>query len=289
MRGLARFIMGGRVNAIFIAGFFGSMSLYFLPLAIFSGATLGLVQLRKGESESIQVALIAGLLIVITLLISPSRPGFPFPVVFALWLTVSFAVWVLRVTMSQTLVLLSVGLICSLFIVAMHLAVGDVVAWWREWLIITQPPGGEVKIDKFGEDEWTRLTNGLMAMFVGFATMFTVLFARWMQSVLYNPGGFANEFIRLRLPRLLLSLLVLVLLAASAINQEVIAEFFMVAMMVYFFQGVAVMHGVSVAKRLHQGWVMAPYLGLFFFPIVIIPGLALLGAIDTFINFRNLE
>jgi len=50
-----------------------------------------------------------------------------------------------------------------------------------------------------------------------------------------------------------------------------------------------VMHGVSVAKRLHQGWVMAPYLGLFFFPIVIIPGLALLGAIDTFINFRNLE
>ena len=120
----------------------------------------------------------------------------------------------------------------------------------------------------------------------GVLCMLSVLMSRWWQSLLYHPGGFAKEFRDLRLPIMLLPVSIIVLLLASSISQIFLADLFMVTVMIYFFQGLAVMHGV-LAKHSASGWWLAPiYLGLILIPQYLLIGLALVGAVDTVIRFR---
>lgn len=287
MRRLARFILAGRVNAIFIAGFFGAMSLFLLPLSIFSGAAVALVALRKGLSEAFYVLAVSAVLILISLMLSPSKPGFPFPMVFALWVPVLVGVWFLRNTASQSFALASIGAVCALFVIGMYIAVGDVVAWWNEWILSAMPEVRDPSTVEFGPEDFIRLANGFVAMILGFGAMFTLLFARWMQGILFNPGGFATEFIALKLPRLVLIGILVVLTVSGFVNSQITTDLFMVVLMIYFFPGLAVLHAIIVRRRLNRNWLVAPYLGLIFLPQILIPGFAILGVADSIIDFRS--
>lgn len=282
----AGFILGNRYKAIFVAGFFGAMSLFLLPLSIFSGAAVALVALRKGLVKAFFVLAISALLVQISLMLSPAKPGFPFPVVFALWAPVLVGAWWLRYTESQSKALLAIGTVCALFVVAMYIAVGDVVAWWNEWILTAMPGVRDPSTGELGSDDTIRLANGFVAMLLGFGAMFTLLFARWMQATLFNPGGFVAEFVAIRLARMVL-VGILVVLIASSFNTQMMTDLFMVAIMVYFFTGIAVLHGIFVRRRLNRNWLVAPYLGLFFLPYILIPGLAILGVADSFFDFRS--
>lgn len=263
------------------------MSLFLLPLSIFSGAALALVALRKGFTQAFYVLAIAALLIVVSYLLAPAKPGFPFPVVFALWVPVMAGAWWLRNTQSQSTALLAIGTVCALFVAGMYIAVGDVVAWWNEWILTAMPEVRNATTGDGGLDDDIRLFNGLVAMGLGFSAMLTLLYARWMQGMLFNPGGFAAEFIAIKLPRTVLVLVLVVLIAARAYNQSMMKDLFMIAMMVYFMTGIAVLHGVFVQYRWNRNWLVAPYIGLMFLPYILIPGLAILGAADSLIDFRS--
>ncbi|MGH8558631.1 MAG: DUF2232 domain-containing protein [Methylococcales bacterium] len=283
----AKFILAGRYNAIFVTGFFGAMSLFLLPLSIFSGAAVALVVLRTGLVKAIFVLAVSALLIQISLILSPAKPGFPFPVVFALWAPVLAGAWWLRNTASQSKALMAIGTVCSLFVVGMYIAVGDVVAWWNEWILTAMPGVRDSSTGESGAEDTIRLANGFVAMLLGLGSMFTLLFARWMQATLFNPGGFAAEFIAIKLPRTILVGILVLLIVSSFFNQQMMTDLFMVAIMVYFFTGIAVLHGIVVRRRLNRNWLVAPYLGLIFLPYILIPGLAILGVADSFIDFRS--
>lgn len=289
MRGLAKFIMRGRKEAIFIAAFFGSMSILLLPLAIFSAAAIGLVQLRKGWSEVAYIGLVAGVLIVAASLFLPARAGFPFPLVFALWVVVFVGTAVLRASQSQVIALIAVGGFCALFVIAMHLIVGDVVTWWSDWfkVVITNVDGAT--FDSFEEEGVLRIFNGFVAMVAGLAGMMTVLLARWMQSFLYNPEGYKTEFVSLMLPKMMLPVVVAILFVAGMIKDELMADLFIVGVVVYFFQGLATLHGLGTKKRWNKSWFAVPYLALMFVPQILIPGFAAFGALDTTMDFRAIR
>jgi len=249
MRGLAKFIMRGRGHAIFITAFFGALSMILLPLAILSGASIGLVHLRNGWSEVAQVGLTAGILIVIAFMLMPAHAGIAFPLVFAIWVVVLAGTSALRVFQSQAAALIAVGAVCALFVLGMHLLVGDVVEWWNQWIkvVITNVEGAT--FDDIGDDDVLRILNGFVAMILGLASMMTVLLARWMQSFLFNPGGYKTEFTSLMLPKMMLPSVVFVLLAAGTIKNELMVDLFMVAVIVYFYQGLATLHGMGAKKN----------------------------------------
>lgn len=287
MRGFAKFILASRFNAIFITGFFGAMSLYFLPLSVFSGAALGLVALRKGLGQAFYILGVAAALILASWALIPTRPGFPFPVVYALWAPVLCAAFWLRTTVSQTKALLAIGAVCGAFVIGMYLSVGDVVAWWNEWILTAMPEVRDPGTAEFGAGENIRLANGYVAMLLGLASMFAIVFARWMQSMLFNPGGFATEFAAIRIPRSVLVGFLLMLMVSSSVNNQMMMDLFMVAMMMYFFHGLSVVHGIVLRRRFNRNWLVIPYIGLFFLPQILIPGLAILGVADTFVDFRS--
>lgn len=289
MRELARFIVRGRFQAIGIVSLFGacgSLSLVLFPFSLLSAAAVGLVALRKDWLEGLVVLLAAGVIILVVFAMGAAIPGIMFPLVFAVLIPVFACVLILRRTASQDLVLLTVGLFSAAFVIAMHMSVGDVVAWWEDWLT-----GGieEVKgttWEEFERPATLRLMNGMAAMLLGMSTMASVLLSRWWQALLYYPGGFSKEFRGLHLAKLVLPGTVAILLVANTIDRVLLADLFMVAMMMYFFQGLAVIHGITAQRNRSSWWIAPIYIGLFVLPQFLITGLALVGAIDSVVRLR---
>ncbi|MGX2040192.1 hypothetical protein ACWJKU_08665 [Methylocaldum sp. MU1018] len=286
MRDFAAFIMRSRLHAIAIVGLFGILSLKALPFALLSAAALGLAALRKGWPDGAMVAVGAAVAVGAGWYLMALRPGLNFPVVFALWLPLLIGAEALRRTESQGLALLVVGSTAALFVLGMHWMTGDVVAFWHAWLnrAVAAVPGATVQ--GFERDGTLRLMNGLIAMLYGIALMFSLLCARWLQSLVFNPGGFGPEFQRLRLPRLALPAAIGAIWAGGAVSPILVADLLMVAVMVYFFAGLAVVHGLVAIRRLFWIWSLPPYLALMFVPQYAFVGLALVGASDALIDFR---
>lgn len=287
MRALARFIMRGRIQAIGIAGLFGVISLFVIPMGYVSGAALALVALRKGDREALLVLAAAGVIVLLAETMTPARPGLNFPLVAAIWLPVMVCSAVLRRTRSQGMVLLAAGVFAILFVVGMHLITGDAVAWWKNWLEMALSGVEGARLKGFEQDDTLKLMNGLVAVVYCVSLMFTMLIARWWQAILYNPGGFREEFHALRLPRMVLPAVVVILVLAGAASKALLSDLFMVCIVMYFFQGLAIMHALVATQRFGWGGLIPVYAALVFVTQYVLMGLALLGALDNLVDFRK--
>lgn len=285
MRGLAAFVMQGRSRAILAAGLFGGISLILLPFALLSAAVAGLVALRKGDIEAVLIVLGAGTIVFVATSFIAARPGLEYPLAIVLLPPVWVCAKVLRRTQSQAMALLVAGGFAALFVLGMHLFTGDVVAWWEGWLkrAVSGVKGAAYR----GFEGALEYFNGLVAVVFGMCVMASILLARWWQAVLYNPGGFGAEFRALRLPKLLLPVAVASVLLASGFGRVLMRDMAAVAVMVYFFQGLAVMHGLAVKGGHGAAWLVPPYLGLLILPQYIVVGIAMAGALDSLVDFRG--
>jgi hypothetical protein len=293
MREFARFIMRGRLHAIAITGLFGALAIILPPLSLFSGAAIGLVTLRHGIKEGLTTAAGAALLMMVIFLATAGRADLSFFLLLGVWLPNVLCCWVLRTTQSQASALLFVGGLATLFVVAMHILAGDVIAWWQQWIeqAINQANIQGVTIEQIIQEGALALMNGLVAMLLGLNLMLTVLLARWWQGLLYNPGGFVKEFYTLRLPRSLTFFVVLlsagVLTGVFDSRGHILTDLFIIAVMMYSFQGLAAMHRMTATRGLSQLWLLPAYIGLFLLPPHFIVGLAMVGVTDSLINFRG--
>jgi hypothetical protein len=286
MRAFADFILRNPFNAILVAGLFGILALKIPPFCLPSAAALGLYALRRGWAAGALATLGAAAVVAVGWYLLGSRPGLDFPLVYALFPPLLVAAEVLRRTESQGHALLAVGLAVAAFVVAMHLATGNVVEFWHAWLqrAVAAVPGATVQ--GFEDNGTLRLLNGFLAVLYGLNLMLSLLFARWLQSLAFNPGGFGPEFRRLRLDKRVLFLAVAAVWLAGAGGQAMLADLLMAAMMMYFFVGLAVIHGVIAVRGIAVGWVLPLYVLLAYLPQYALSGLALLGALDAFVDFR---
>lgn len=293
MREFARFIMRGRLYAIAITGLFGALAVGLPPLSLFSGAAAGLVTLRHGMKEGLTVTAGAALVVALIFLVIAGRADLAFLLILGLWLPNVLGCWILRITQSQALTLVVVGGFAALFVVSMHIITGDVVAWWQQWIeqTIVQANIEGVTVEQIAQEGALALMNGLVAMFFGLNLMLTILLARWWQALLYNPGGFAKEFYSLRLPRILAYFMVfvsaLVLTGVIEDRSHIVTDLFIVAVMMYLFQGLAAMHAMAAFRNVSQWWLLPAYIGLLILPPHFIVGLAMVGIVDSLTNLRG--
>lgn len=267
-------------------GVFGLLALRLPPLAIVSAGLLAFVALREGWQRGCLAALLAGLLVGAGWWWLGSRPGLPFPLVYALWPPLLAMTQILRDSGSQGRALLVAGGVMLAFVLVMHAVTGDVVDYWHDWLknAVAAVPGATLK--GFEENDAIRLMNGFMALLYGLGLMLALLLGRWLQSIAFNPGEFAPEFRQLILPRWLLPVAVAAIWLGGLLDAILLADLLMVTILVYFFAGLAVIHGVIAVRALPSGWLVPVYLLVIFFPPQALATLALLGAVDAFVHFR---
>jgi hypothetical protein len=294
MRILASFVMRGRSQAVMATTVLGMLSLILPPVSILSSAVVALVTLRAGEREGLLTGLLAavacGFLGMIAL-------GNALPVVgLALlsWMPIWLLAMMLRNTRSLSLTV-QAGLVFGLALIAVYqLQFQDPVAEWRRLLEpVSQSLVESQLVDEAGRvrllEALARWMTGVLAAGFFLQLVLSLFLGRWWQSVLYNPGGFREEFHGLRASRVLGYLTLALLVVQFGLGTELALVRYLLVLLftLYFLQGLAVVHAMVAQAGASMGWLIGVYALLIFAMYYAMSALAAAGFADTWLNIRS--
>ena len=269
MRGLAEYVMTGRRQAIIAV-----MLLGLIPLVnLLNPVVVGLIALRKGLQEVVVIFAWA-----ILPLGAWAVAGDVVPLIMLIGIT-GLAV-LLRETESWEFTLLAaiaVGVCVEVYFRLQPAVIDALMQQLDLYLQASNPQGLQI------EEVRDVMLSVIGAVYM-FLSIVLLMLARWMQAVLYNPGGFKQEFHNLRVgQKVALALIVIMLLSSFGI---VAPE----AWMLYFvlpllFSGIALTHAVVAKKKLSSMWLVTFYI-LLMLPVVV-QILVLLALVDSWYDFRS--
>ncbi|MCX2982764.1 hypothetical protein EYC98_18025 [Halieaceae bacterium IMCC14734] len=276
MRGLAEFVMRGRPQALLV-GIIGASSLMF---AWVSAAVVALVTLRKGTAEG--ASLLAWLILPAGFLLALF--GDPGPL--GLILGTAALAFMLRSMVAWQPVLLGA--------IGVGAVSGLLMLWFAE-------PQLQMMVKMF-EDFFANLQAdmpdgqqlpapgivtlaGMLGLMNAVTCVLSLLLARYWQALLYNPGGFRDEFHALRLSPQVALLLAMLMLAVGLYGFEYRpwAVLFAVPLSV---AGIAFIHARAAYRGLGIGWLSMFYV----FWLVLDPVKMVVIAVavaDSLMNFRG--
>ncbi|WP_290651003.1 hypothetical protein [Aquisalimonas sp.] len=275
MKPIAAFIMQGRWQPIL---FMAATTL--LPLlAWLGGAALALVTLRRGAADGLVT--LAGATLALGLIFGAmgANPLVSAAGLLEYWVPVFLLALVLRATVSLALTVMAGAALGMVALVVWYLLVPDPAAFWERSLapLIEGQESGELM-----QAVLPAMSGFWMLGLWAIATC-SLLLGRWWQAVLYNPGGFREEFHGLRLDWRIAVGALLVLLAATFTGPGLINDLSLLIAGVFTLQALAAAHAVRVAKGWHWA-IMVPVYALmpFLFKLY-----ALLGIVDTWFDLRR--
>jgi len=301
MHGFATLILKGRIQAIMIAAVAAVMSMILPPLSHISGAVVALVALRNGANEAILVGAGAALMLVLMGFVASVDNTvtslFAVSMFAVIWLPVIIAALVLRTWRSLTLSLTAVGVMALVSMLVFYLVIGDVKGWWHtvlssvfETMLQTQA----MHLSGFEVEDWLNNIAAIMTGIVGAGLIYTLMInlclARWWQALLFNPGGFRQEFHGLRLDwRIAAAALPFAVL--SNIGPDVIQSYCQDAMVIimalFSLSGLALVHAVVAFKQWPKMVLGIMYaLTIFLLPQLVVI-LAAMGLTDSWLDFRR--
>ena len=264
MRALAEFIMRGRAQACAV-GLLGNLFPFVSP------ATIGLVTLRKGSGEGLLVALWAVLPLIVTLYISDSSPLLTAVSVASLFMMVVSAN-VLTWSASWSWTMLSCVVVGGFISIGLGFVLADDVE-----LLVAEI--GEV-IAKL------QFILGLVAWVLALSAVVSLLLSRWWQSLVFNPGGFQEEFHRLRLSNQLAVMVLIAVVAGFYLPTEY-RPWVLLAAIPLLLSGVALIHHVVKTLQLGGQWLVLMYFGLIVFSPTTGALLVGLAFSDSMLNLRS--
>ncbi len=271
MRGLAQYAMNGRRQAITAALLCG-----LIPLAnMLTPAIVGLVGLRHGPREALLVAAWAALP-----LFGWAMAGDITPIILLL------GVLVLALVLRRTLSWQPTMLVAILVGVGAELT----LRLRPEFLMLLTEQVELFMASSTTEmpDVAPELMQGVLVSLFGVMHMFLaiclLLLARWWQALLFNPGGFQQEFHQFRLqPSVAVALMAMFVLASFGIT--VLSGWTLYFIMPLFFAGVALVHGLVGIKNLSRLWLIAFYMLMLNPPLAQL--LAVFALADSWYDFRG--
>ena len=313
MRALLALVVRGRLPATLLAAGFAGVSLIPLlwPFGYLSGAVVGLVTLRYGFYEGFFVLAGAAVLfgVVATFLIEnimQAQLGFPGSMVWAVvamlllsWVWSWVMAAALRGVNSQGHALLVGALAGILVILAFPMVVSDPSGWWLGPIdgFIESLRAPNLAADQGAVKQVSDLLHQIAPVMTGlvvagaiFNAVIMLLIGRWWHAILDNPGGFAREFQGLRLDRRI-SIVTVALVLLVAYAGDMISNFGLeilgVAMVLFVFQGLALIHGLVALTGAWSGWLLVMYVMVMLAAPQLLFILAATGFLDTWFDFRK--
>lgn len=294
MRSLAAYVVRGRLQATLVVVASALFGLLLPPLGYFGGAAVALVTLRMGQQEGLLLILRAALLVGLigVLLMHNPVAGVVFALV--LWLPVWGLAASLRRTASQARSLLLAALFGVMAVLAFHAWSDDPVQWWYGVLqeFLRQAGSQLVETEQAQLLQELRpvasVMTGVTAQALSASLIACLMLGRWWQAVLYNPGGFGDEFRQIRMGKgLTLGALLLVAAAALLHTQLLYLDLAVVLLLPFAVQALAVVHTLVRQKQAHDGWLVALYvlIVLNFGHMALLLGVV--GALDNWFEFRR--
>lgn len=253
---------------------------------------LCLVTLRKGVREGAYVLLWLLLPTVVIAAIAKMPSVLLHNFVYATLFTWILAL-VLRATRSWGSVLEASAVIAVAGIVVVHFIIGDVQQYWLAYLtktytwanqyLQTQLTAADIKVVA---SKVALFITGFQAAMLIVGNIINLAIARWMQSLLYNPGGFRKEAYHVRLQYisvLVIAACMLLTLTGLPISYDIVPVILLPA----FVAGLSLLHQVMATARYSWFGLFAYYgLLILFFPYLLV--VTVLAAVaDAFFDFRQ--
>jgi hypothetical protein len=291
MKQLASFIMQSRSRAVTATVGFGVGGLVLPPLAVVSSAAVALVGLRAGLNHAAVVSVISAVVLGVLAWAMGVEPMVGVATGLVQWLPAMVLAEVLRRTVSWPMMLMTAaGLACGA-ILLVHAAVPDVAQMWVTVLHGTLGPLLQQTGMSPQELEQTfrqvaPVMTGMLAAAMVLSLLLALIIARYWQSVLYNPGGFADEFQRLQLGKVPALVLVGLLAGAWIGQSDLLMELGLVLLVVFFIQGIALVHGLTRQLTMNRFWLVGMYVLLVIAMPQMMMMLAAFGAMDSMFDFR---
>jgi hypothetical protein len=279
MRRLAEFIMRGRTQAL-IVSCLSAGTVFFFWLG---AAAVALVTLRKGIAEGLQILVWAILPAVAVLYF-----GKEFAPLTALIGSFVCAA-ILRQMVSWPPALLGASL-CGLATGAVLLLfAGDYIAMIKQvvddifvqWQAQMAEQGNSLPLSP----PTVEFIVGVFALVNALTVVVCVVLARYWQAMLYNPGGFREEFRAIRLPVTLALPLGTVALACLLQGGAWIPWAYLAAVPLLV-AGISLVHGMVALKQWKFHWLVLFY-GLLVLINPVKELVILAGLVDSWANFRK--
>jgi len=273
MKALAGFAMTGRRQAVLAATLLG-----FLPLVNFLSAPIvALVCLRHGMTEGLLVLIWAALPAAAWAVAGDMIP------LLTLLGSVALAA-VLRSSASWELVLLGAIVVGIGAQLALLVQPGFVELMMQQIELLLANPELQGQVSILPPEQLQPLLRMFYGMMLMFLAVSVLILARYWQAALYNPGGFRQEFHRLRLgwktSAMLSGAFVLTTLGPAALQ-----PFAILFVMPLLVAGVALVHGIAGLKRLPSAVMVIFYVALM---SPVMTQILMLAAIaDSWLDFRS--
>jgi hypothetical protein len=289
---LARLILKGPSQAALVTATLAILGVLFVPAIWLSAAAIALVALVKDSRQALVVMAVAtaGTMLFAGLIFS--APSMVIYFLLMAWLPAWIAASVLR-TVSLTASLQVIAGLSMAVIVGLYTFFPGMGETWRETLDLLvqqvfEQSQGELSLAVLQEVEEMaiRMIPGFLAASVLFGTMISLFLARWWQSVILNPGGFAREFQALNLGKAAAVVATIVVIAVALAGSELWYAMLLIVMALYTAQGMSILHAVFKGRQLNRAWLYLIYLVMFFLPEVAAM-LILVGIADAWIDFRG--
>ena len=264
---------------------------------LISGAIVGLVTLRYGYRRGLQVATFATITTV-TARLAWDGQWFPMLLIcIVTWVPAVGLCDLLRQPHEQGLASTGAAIRALTYGIGVRLFTGDVDQFWVDRLapLLEQFRGDSGLV--FSEADigliagqvhtWT-----LIAIFLFFAM--GSLLARWWQAEIYNPNGFGEEFRKLSVPRPILYIALMialgvVFLSSDRVGSGIVGDAFVVIVLLFAFQGLALAHYRVHVANMSAGWLTTLYIFLVLLPQFAGPILAAVGIAYLSANFRSIK
>jgi len=265
------------------------VSLVMPPVSIVSSASVALVTLRRGAIEGL-----------IVLACSTAAAGifgffllgnYQFVLLYGmvLWVPVWLISIVLREGRYLSLAVEIAVLIGVMGVVGFYLYDAESATMWKNIPSQMVPPNAPVEDVQHTVDVLSHYMTGIVAAAAVFGLLFGLFLGRWWQALLYNPGGFRQEFLSLNThPRLAIGSILVIVVASlsSGVISEVSWNIAILLFVLYTFIGTAVLHTLFASMKMGRFIVPMFYVTLFLIPHAMLP-VALVGLGDTWMNLRN--
>ncbi|MEE9421771.1 MAG: hypothetical protein V3V50_01300 [Gammaproteobacteria bacterium] len=298
MHAFAGLIVANPLSAILViigSVLFGLIAPPLTSLIIYiGGGALALYTLSNGGRDGALVLAGAALALggLSAMVVGHFLPGL---VMLVYWLPVWLAAVILRDTRSLAWSVMALTVLATLVVVLMFIAMGDPTAWWTQQLqplakmLDENPELARQAQLKIWIEQLPGMMTGLLAAGMIFACLISLLIGRWWQSLLVNPGGLRQEFYEFRLAKSM-SLAGVLFFAVASVKMGWVSELFLqlslVMMMPFLLSGLAMLHAISAARKLHRGWLIVLYILMGVFPQVLML-VVVLGAMDPWVDFRS--
>ncbi len=289
---MASFIMAGRKQAAFFILLTTLLSLILPPVSLFSGAAIALITLKINWQQGLIYSLLGSTVLATVTYLLKQDASFGLSAGLIGWLPIVFFATILAKTGSWQNTLQAILAVTILGVLLFHAFQPDTALFWQAYLEqVKSALADAYQLGSSDTDELIQtISQWMTAVFaaaVAISAALALLLARHWQAMLYNPGGFGEEFRQLRVGKTPAIIMVACIVIAILSDSTMAVEILVVAVGIFMLQGVALAHGIVKQREMKPFWLVALYVLLFILLAQMIVLLAAFGIIDNFVDFRR--